>query len=91
LLVTSVTLAWILRWKKGAWKVAAQEAQKKADGRVTVGDVAADYLKRHVAVIVAIGCSVAGAAVACLLAWSGKRARSSFHDAMKESRLSELL
>ncbi len=33
---------------------------------------------------------VAGAAVDCLLAWSGKRARSSYHDAMKESRLSEL-
>lgn len=33
---------------------------------------------------------VAGAAVDCLLAWSGKRPQSSYHDAMKESRLKDL-
>lgn len=34
---------------------------------------------------------VAGAAVDCLLAWSGKRPQSHYHEAMKESRLADLV
>lgn len=33
---------------------------------------------------------VAGAAIDCLLAWSGRRPSSAYHDAMKASRLNEL-
>ncbi len=33
---------------------------------------------------------VAGAAVDCLLAWSGRRPKSSYHDAMQATRLSDL-
>jgi hypothetical protein len=49
-----------------------------------------DFADSHQFPQIQIADLVAGAAIDCLLAWSGKRPASSFHESMKATRLSDL-